>query len=275
MIATPGPGVVGKSRGSAGGAAQAAIGRKGMAVGRARGQIVRVARIVIAAREGLLRASLRFLLERQDGVGVVADASSGGEAVAAAARLQPDVVLMDVALDGIEATRRIRAVTEAAVLVLLPAGGEEMFAALRAGARGLLLMDAGPAELVEAVRIVAAGGTVLGPPLAAQLVEDFLSRPERLSSTPAELDELTAREREVVALVACGLSNEQIAERLVVTYATAKTHVSRALTKLHARDRAQLVVLAYECGLVSPGPHWSPAADASLGFADRIPRIAA
>jgi len=234
-----------------------------------------VARVLIAARDGLLRASLRFLLERQDGITVVADAGSGGEAVAAATGVQPDVVLIDAALDGVEATRRIRAATDAAVLMLMPAGGDAMAAALRAGARGLLLMDAAPVELVEAVRVVADGGTVLAPSLAGSLVEDFLSRPERLEPAPEQLDELTAREREVVTLVACGLSNEQIAERLVVTYATAKTHVSRALTKLHARDRAQLVVLAYECGLVRPGPRWSAHADASLEFTARIPRIAA
>src|SRR6185437_139957 len=117
---------------------------------------------------------------------------------------------------------------------------------------GLLLKDADPASLVDAVRIVAAGETLLAPPLASRLVEDFLSRPERLQGPPEQLDELTAREREVVSLVACGLSNEEIAERLVVPHATAKTHVSRALTKLHARDRAQLVVLAYETGLVLP-----------------------
>jgi DNA-binding NarL/FixJ family response regulator len=239
-------------------------------------------RVLIAEREGLLRASLRFLLERQDGITVIADAAGGGEAVAAALRLRPDVVLMDAALadvDGIEATRRILAVADrgrTAVLMLLGGGGDDaLFAALRAGATGLLLKDADPLALVEAVRVVATGRTLLAPALAGRLVEDFLSRPERLQSTPEQLDELTAREREVVALVACGLSNEEIAGRLVVTHATAKTHVSRALTKLHARDRAQLVVLAYECGLVRPGPGWSSGADVSLGFTARIPRVAA
>ena len=251
------------------------MGRGGMVAARPRVHPDGVARVLITAREGLLRASLRFLLERQDGLEVVADAGSPAEAIAATVRLQPDVALVHAALDGVETTRRIRAAADTAVLLLMPLDGAQMFAALRAGARGLLLMDAGPGELVEAVTVVACGGTVLAPPIAGALVDDFLSRPERLDSTPEQLGELTSREREVVALVACGLSNEQIAERLVVTYATAKTHVSRALAKLHARDRAQLVVLAYECGLVRPGPHWSAQADASLDFGARIPRIAA
>lgn len=228
------------------------------------GHSVGMARVLIATREGLLRASLRFLLERQDGISVVADAGSGGEALAAAVRLAPDVALLEAGLDGIETARRIRAAADTAVVMLMPDAGDAMFAALRAGARGLLLMDAEPCELVAAVRTVAAGGTVLAPALAGRLVEDFLSRPERLGSPPEQLEELTAREREVVALVACGLSNEQIAERLVVTYATAKTHVSRALIKLGARDRAQLVVLAYECGLVRPGPRMVPAFTARI-----------
>jgi DNA-binding NarL/FixJ family response regulator len=239
-------------------------------------------RVLVAVREGLLRASLRFLLERQDGITVVADADTGVAAVAAASRAQPDVVVMDAALPalgGIEATRRIVAGSErcATGVVLLVDGsaGDVLFAALRAGASGLVLRDADPGALVEAVRVVAAGETLLAPPLATRLVEDFLSRPDRLQASPDQLDELTTREREVVALVASGLSNEEIAERLVVTRATVKTHVSRALCKLHARDRAQLVVLAYECGLISPGPRWSRHADASLAFAARIPRIRA
>ena len=133
---------------------------------------------------------------------------------------------------------------------------DTVLAALRAGATGLLLKDDEPADLIEAVRVVAAGDAVLAPSLARTLVADFLSRPERLDTSPKQLEELTPREREVVGLVACGLSNEEIAEQLVVTRATAKTHVSRALCKLHARDRAQLVVLAYEAGLVLPGPRW-------------------
>jgi len=239
-------------------------------------------RVLIAEPEALVRAGFRFLLERQDSVTVVAEAATGLEVVDTAVREQPDVVLMNVALpdiDGIEATRRILAATEPGatrVLMLMSGPSDDtVFAALRAGATGLLLKDAGPEALVDAVRVVAAGETLLAPSLAGRVVADFLSRPERLHSTPEQLAELTAREREVVALVACGLSNEEIAERLVVTRATAKTHVSRALCKLHAHHRAQLVVLAYECGLVRPGPRWSSATDASLSFAARIPRIAA
>jgi DNA-binding NarL/FixJ family response regulator len=160
---------------------------------------------------------------------------------------------------------------------------EAVFGALRAGATGLLLKDADPDELVAAVRVVADGEALLAPGLASRLVADFMSRPERLRSTPEELEELTAREREVVGLVACGLSNEEIAEQLVVTRATAKTHVSRALCKLHARDRAQLVVLAYEAGLVRPGRPVaaqdspappSPARFGRYGARDRIGRSA-
>jgi DNA-binding NarL/FixJ family response regulator len=235
-------------------------------------------RVLIAEREGLVRAGLRALLERQDGIAVVAEAAAGDEAVAEAVRLRPDVVVMAAALpglDGIEATRRIMAAVDAGetdvLMVMNGAGDDGVFAALRAGATGLLLRDVEADALVAAVRVVARGETLLAPALASRVVGDFLSRPERLHSTPQELEELTAREREVVALVACGLSNDEIAERLVVTRATAKTHVSRALCKLHARDRAQLVVLAYECGLVRPGPRWS---DRAADAVARLPRIA-
>ena len=217
-------------------------------------------RVLVAVREGLLRASLGFLLERQDGIVVTAEAGTGPEAVAAALGARPDVVVMDAALpalDGLEATRRILAACEpraTAVLLLLDDDDQwPLFAALRAGATGLLVRDADSRALVEAVRGVSAGETVLAPPVASRLVEELMLRPDRLQASPAQIEELTPREREVVVLVACGLSNEEIAERLVVTHATVKTHVSRALYKLHARDRAQLVVLAYECGLVRPG----------------------
>jgi DNA-binding NarL/FixJ family response regulator len=217
-------------------------------------------RVVIAEAQGLVRAGFRLLLERQDDMVVTAEAATANEAVTAVRDAGADVVLMDLDLPGsggLEAAQRIIEQSpegETRVVMLMTSQTDEaVFGALRAGATGLLLKDADPDELVSAVRVVARGDAQLAPELASRLVADFMSRPERLRSTPEQLEELTAREREVVALVACGLSNEEIAEQLVVTRATAKTHVSRALCKLHARDRAQLVVLAYEAGLVRPG----------------------
>jgi DNA-binding NarL/FixJ family response regulator len=217
-------------------------------------------RVLVAQAQGLVRAGLRALLDSRDGIVVAAEAATADEAVAAARDLGPDVVLMDLDLPdagGIEATRRLLGVVPGgatSVVMLMPSDGEAaVLGALRAGATGILLDDADPDELAEAVRVVARGEALLAPGPASRLVSDFMSRPERLRPTSDELAELTAREREVVALVACGLSNEEIAEELVVARATAKTHVSRALCKLHARDRAQLVVLAYEAGFVRPG----------------------
>jgi DNA-binding NarL/FixJ family response regulator len=216
-------------------------------------------RVVIADGQGLVRAGFRLLLERQDDMVVAAEAATADEAVAAARATEPDVVLMDLDLPGaggIEAARRIIEPSEGStrvVMLMTSQSDDAVFGALRAGATGLLLKDTDPDELLAAVRVTACGEALLAPGLASRLVADFMSRPERLRCTPEQLQELTAREREVVSLVACGLSNEEIAEQLVVTRATAKTHVSRALCKLHARDRAQLVVLAYEAGLVRPG----------------------
>jgi DNA-binding NarL/FixJ family response regulator len=192
------------------------------------------------------------------GFSVVAEAATPEAALAEAVRLGPDVVLIGAlgsSVAAIQVTRRIRAAVDAGVLLLMTgADDDDGFAALRAGAQGLILRNADPDAIAQAAEVVGHGGTLLAPSFASRLVADFLSRPERLGSTPDQLEELTAREREVVALVACGLSNAEIAERLVVTRATAKTHVCRALSKLDARDRAQLVVLAYESGLVRPGP---------------------
>jgi len=217
-------------------------------------------RVLVAEGQSLVRAGFRALLEHQDDMVVTAEAATSDEAVAATRTTAPDVVLIDLDLPGtggIEATRRLLAEVPAGatrvVMLMRSDTDEAVFGALRAGATGLLLKDAEPDELVEAVRVVARGEALLAPGLASRLVADFRSRPERLRAVPAQLEELTAREREVVTLVACGLSNVEIAEQLVVTRATAKTHVSRALYKLHARDRAQLVVLAYEAGLVRPG----------------------
>src|SRR5919109_2975463 len=217
-------------------------------------------RVVVAQGQRLVSAAFRVLLDGQDGMVVAAEAATADEVVEAARAIGPDVVLMELdlpATGGIEATRRLlEQVPDGAtrvVMLMTSVNDEAVFGALRAGATGLLLKDADPDELVAAVRVVARGEALLAPGLATRLVADFMSRPERLRSTPEELEELTAREREVVALVAYGLSNEEIAEQLVVTRATAKTHVSRALVKLHARDRAQLVVLAYEAGRPPPG----------------------
>ena len=237
-------------------------------------------RVVVAEGHGLVRAGFRLLLERQDDMVVAAEAATVEEVVAAAPATDPAVVLVDFDLPGgggVEAARRIldeRGDSPIRVVMVMTSQSDDaVFDALRAGATGLLLKDTDPDELVAAVRVVASGEALLAPGLASRLVADFMSRPERLRCTPDQLEELTAREREVVALVACGLSNDEIAEQLVVTRATAKTHVSRALCKLHARDRAQLVVLAYEAGLVRPGkpvpassePAGVPAAVARFG----------
>jgi DNA-binding NarL/FixJ family response regulator len=217
-------------------------------------------RILVAESHGLVRAGFRALLEGQPGMQVVAEAATGEEAVDEARRTTPDVVFIDIDLPGLDArdaTRRIVQDRDGGVAALMLVSADQddaVSGSLRAGATGLLLKDAEPGELVAAVQVVARGEVMLAPALAVHLVSDYLSRPARLDTTPEQLEELTPREREVVALVACGLSNEEIAERLLVTRATAKTHVSRALLKLDARDRAQLVVLAYETGLVQPGP---------------------
>jgi DNA-binding NarL/FixJ family response regulator len=230
-------------------------------------------RVLIAEGQGLVRAGIRALLDRQAGVSVTAVASTSEEAEAAARETRPDVVVMDLDLPGtggMSVTRRIVAEDPRAaipvVMLMTSESDEAVFGALRAGATGLLLKDADPAELVAAVRAAANGDAVLAPALARRVIADFLARPERMSCTPEELEELTDREREVMALVACGLSNEEIAERLVVTRSTAKTHVSRALCKLRARDRAQLVVLAYEAGLVRPGTPRLDAARVAAGW---------
>jgi DNA-binding NarL/FixJ family response regulator len=217
-------------------------------------------RVLIAEGHGLMRAGFRAMLERETDMAVAGEARTGHAAVALAEQTGPDVVLMDIdlpGLDGLRATREILAALDPArvrVLMLMSSDGAgAVFGALRAGASGLLLKDIDRAELLRAIRVVAAGEASLSPSAARLLIDEFVSRPERASAMPEQLDELTEREREVMALVACGLSNEDIAARLVITRATAKTHVSRALLKLHARDRAQLAAIAYQTGLVRPG----------------------
>jgi RNA polymerase sigma factor (sigma-70 family) len=216
-------------------------------------------RVLIADDQALVRAGFRALLDAQDGIEVVAEATDGEEAVQLARRLQPDIVLMDIrmpGMDGLQATRLISAddgLEGVRVVILTTFDLDEyVFEALRVGASGFLVKSTEPAELVQAVRVVTAGDALLSPGVTKRLVEEFAERAKEPKSAPA-LDALTDREREVMRLVAEGLSNEEIAERLVVSPATAKTHVSRAMVKLGARDRAQLVVFAYESGLARPG----------------------
>jgi DNA-binding NarL/FixJ family response regulator len=215
-----------------------------------------VIRVVIANGQPLVGAGLLALLEGEEDIAVVGSASDGERAVAAARRTLPDVLLVDTTLggiDGMEVTRRIVADPELSgvnVLILSACEADEhVFEALREGVSGYLLKDSGPTDLLGAVRAVAAGEAVLSPSLARRLIAELASRPESSAPDKELVDELTAREREVVALVALGLNNDEIAERLVVSPATARTHVSRAMVKVHARDRAQLVVFAYQAGL--------------------------
>ena len=218
--------------------------------------------VALADDQALVRAGFRALLDGEPDISVVAEAADGEEAVELARRHRPDVVLMDVRMprtDGLRATSRVSAdptLSGTRVIVLTTFELDEyVFGALRAGAAGFLLKDIEPADLVEAVRIVAAGDALLAPRHTRRLIEAFVSQSGRVAGAvdDGRLAELTAREREVLTLVGQGLSNREIAERLVLSPLTAKTHVARLFTKLDARDRAQLVVLAYETGLVVPG----------------------
>ena len=217
-------------------------------------------RVLLVDDQALLRAGLRVLLESEHDMAVVGEAGDGEEAVSLARETRPDVVLMDISMprvDGVEATKRIAAddsLEGVRVLILTTFESDEhVFDALRGGASGFLAKDSDPADVVTAVRAVASGDAQLSPSVVRRVIEEFVAWPERRLSSPSQLDELTAREREVMGLVAYGLTNHEIAERLVVSPATAKTHVTRTMVKLHARDRAQLVALAYQTGLVVPG----------------------
>jgi DNA-binding NarL/FixJ family response regulator len=217
-------------------------------------------RILLADDHALMRAGFRALLEHDGSISVVGEAADGEEAVALARETRPDVILMDLSMPGIggvEATRRILAdedLAETRILILTTfETAENVYDGLRSGASGFMLKDGDPDELIRAIRVVAAGDALLAPKVTSRLLADLAAQPEVARAAPSELDSLTDREREVMALVASGLTNRAIAEKLVVSPATAKTHVSRAMRKLHAHDRAQLVVLAYESGLVRPG----------------------
>ena len=216
-------------------------------------------RVLLADDQALVRAGFRALIDAEPDLAVVGEASDGAQAVRLARQIRPDVILMDIrmpGMDGLAATREIAADPAFAgtriVILTTFELDEYVFEALRSGAAGFLVKDTEPVELVRGVRAVAAGDALLSPSVTRRVIEQFALR--AASPAPArELAALTDREREVTALVGAGLSNDEIARRLVVSPATAKTHVSRAMVKLGARDRAQLVVYAYEAGLVRPG----------------------
>jgi DNA-binding NarL/FixJ family response regulator len=215
-----------------------------------------VIRVLLVDDQPLIRSGFRALLDIEDDIEVVAEAADGGEAVALARRHLPDIALIDIQMpvvDGIEATRRIAADPTLAgvhVVILTNYGVDEyVFDALRAGAAGFLVKDIQPADFLHAVRVAARGDALLAPSITRKLIDRYVTQP---LNTGAGLAELTNREREAVAMVAQGLSNDQVAARMVISPLTAKTHINRAMVKLHARDRAQLVVFAYESGLVAP-----------------------
>lgn len=216
--------------------------------------------VVVADDQALVRSGFTVLLRSAEDIEVVGEAADGNEAVQITVRERPDVVLMDIRMpdvDGLEATRRITAddrLIDTKVLILTTFDLDEyVFEAVRAGASGFLLKDTLPGELLAAVRVVAGGDALLAPRVTRRLMQEFVDRPAASATPPPWLATLTSREVEVLTAVARGLSNTEIADSLYISPATAKTHVSRLLTKLYARDRAQLVVLAYEAGVVAPG----------------------
>ena len=218
--------------------------------------------VLIADDQALVRVGLRKILESEPEMSVVGEAGDGEDAVTEARRLRPDIVLMDIrmpVLDGIEATRRILAAQPSTRVLILTTFGLDTYVydALRAGASGFMLKDAPPEEIAAAVRIVASGEALLAPAVTRAVIEEFARhQPVAASAPPPAVAELTPREQEVFALLARGMSNPEICEQLVISEATAKTHVARILQKLDLRDRVQTVIYAYETGLVAPGsPH--------------------
>lgn len=220
--------------------------------------------VVVADDQALMRSGLRMLLERADGVAVVAEAEHGGAAVKLAREHRPDVVLMDVRMpgtDGIEATHRIVSEPGSTTKVLMLTTydvDEYLYRAIRAGASGFLLKTTPPNQLVAAIQAVAAGDTLLSPEITRRLLEEYVRRPPPGAGRPPVLDELTEREVDVLRHVAHGHSNAEIAALLYVSEPTVKTHINRLFRKLGVRDRIHAVVLAYECGLVRPGDHRPP-----------------
>lgn len=211
-------------------------------------------KVLLADDQALVRAGFKALLDAQPGMTVVAEASDGAEAVRLAGRHEPDVVLMDIRMpgtDGLTATRQMPPGPKIIILTTFELD-EYVFEALRGGASGFLVKDTEPAELIQAVRVVANGEALLSPSVTRRLIAEYASRAKEPVAADG-LDQLTDREREVLSLVGTGMTNDEIASKLFMSPATAKTHVSRAMMKLHARDRAQLVVIAYESGLVKPG----------------------
>ena len=221
-------------------------------------------RVLIVDDQALVRAGFKMILDAEPEVDVVGEASDGAQGIDAARELDPDVVLMDIRmpeLDGLEATRRLTASGERPRVLILTTFDldEYVYEALRAGASGFLLKDTPPEQLVQAIRVVAAGEALLAPSITRRLIEEFVDhgRPATVQP-PAALQELTARELEVLKLLARGLSNAEIAKELFVSETTVKTHVARVLMKLNLRDRVQAVVLAYESGIVQPGAAPAP-----------------
>ncbi|HTA15066.1 MAG TPA: response regulator transcription factor [Solirubrobacteraceae bacterium] len=217
--------------------------------------------ILIADDQALVRAGFRMILEAEQDLRVLAEAKDGEEAVQAARRSQPEIVLMDIRMpkmDGLEATRRIIAASRQPPRVLMLTTfdlDEYVFDALHAGASGFLLKDVPPEQLVAGIRVVAEGDSLLSPSVTRRLIESFVRTRPRTPEPPPGLGELTARELEILGLIARGLSNAEIAEQLIVSATTVKTHVARVLSKLDLRDRVQAVVLAYEAGIVVPSHH--------------------